>query len=252
MSLFSSTSIAVLSSCDTVMNEARRRFEAGIFPVNASVISRTQSAGRGTHGRTWVSTEGNLYAALRLDAGLMQAGLLAPQLVSACLLRVVKDLGVEAKLKWPNDLVINVPGKGWCKAAGILLERKGELLTAGIGLNLVTSPTAAAMREGAALPPASLAEILPASSVPDPLSFWENFLRVFLAFRRRFPGKPAPDLWVHELLWLNEPVTLTIHGTAIEGVLTGLNTAGEILIATPEGEKAFFEGSLAARSKTGN
>ena len=104
MSLFSSTSIAVLSSCDTVMNEARRRFEAGNFPVNASVISRTQSAGRGTHGRTWVSTEGNLYAALRLDEGLMQAGLLAPQLVSACLLRVVKDLGVEAKLKWPNDL----------------------------------------------------------------------------------------------------------------------------------------------------
>ena len=152
MSLFSSTSIAVLSSCDTVMNEARRRFEAGNFPVNASVISRTQSVGRGTHGRTWVSTEGNLYAALRLDAGLMQAGLLAPQLVSACLLRVVKDLGVEAKLKWPNDLVINVPGKGWCKAAGILLECKGELLTAGIGLNLVTSPTAAAMREGAALP----------------------------------------------------------------------------------------------------
>ena len=131
MSLFSSTSIAVLSSCNTVMNEARRRFEAGNFPVNASVISRTQSAGRGTHGRTWVSTEGNLYAALRLDEGLMQAGLLAPQLVSACLLRVVKDLGVEAKLKWPNDLVINVPGKGWCKAAGILLERKGELLTAG-------------------------------------------------------------------------------------------------------------------------
>ena len=133
MSLFSSTSIAVLSSCDTVMNEARRRFEAGNFPVNASVISRTQSVGRGTHGRTWVSTEGNLYAALRLDAGLMQAGLLAPQLVSACLLRVVKDLGVEAKLKWPNDLVINVPGKGWCKAAGILLECKGELLTAGTG-----------------------------------------------------------------------------------------------------------------------
>ena len=243
MSLFSSTSIAVLSSCDTVMNEARRRFEAGSFPANASVISRTQSAGRGTHGRTWVSTEGNLYAALRLDAGLMQAGLLAPQLVSACLLRVVKDLGVEAKLKWPNDLVIN---------AGILLERKGELLTAGIGLNLVTSPTAAAMREGAALPAASLAEILSASSVPDPLSFWENFLRVFLAFRRRFPGKPAPDLWVHELLWLNEPVTLTIRGTAIEGVLTGLNAAGEILIATPEGEKAFFEGSLAARTKTEN
>ena len=57
-----------LESCDTVLNEARRLFSDGRFPVHASVIAARQTEGRGQHGHRWVSPVGNLYAAIRLGA----------------------------------------------------------------------------------------------------------------------------------------------------------------------------------------
>ena len=43
--------------------------------------------------------------------------------------------GLPLLLKWPNDLLLN--GR---KLAGILLERQGERVVAGFGVNLATAP----------------------------------------------------------------------------------------------------------------
>ncbi len=42
---------------------------------------------------------------------------------------------VEARLKWPNDLLIE-----GAKCAGILMERSGNTVVIGIGVNLVSAP----------------------------------------------------------------------------------------------------------------
>jgi BirA family biotin operon repressor/biotin-[acetyl-CoA-carboxylase] ligase len=57
-----------------------------------------------------------------------------PLLVGVALLEAVQRVaGVEASLKWPNDLLV-----GGGKCAGILAELAGDAVVVGIGLNVTT------------------------------------------------------------------------------------------------------------------
>jgi BirA family biotin operon repressor/biotin-[acetyl-CoA-carboxylase] ligase len=101
-------------------------------------LAEYQLAGRGRHGRHWVSPFGhNVYLSMlwRFDLAPMQvAGLSLAAAVG--ILRVLKSLGCgEAGLKWPNDILWNHK-----KLAGLLLEVSGEAggpsqVVIGVGLN---------------------------------------------------------------------------------------------------------------------
>lgn len=104
------------------------------------LVADRQSAGRGRQGRTWFDGAGNFMGStvvrpgphdpsattLALAAGLALYEAVAPLLPDPSAL----------SLKWPNDLLI-----GRAKVAGILLERAGDAVVVGIGVNLVAAPT---------------------------------------------------------------------------------------------------------------
>jgi BirA family biotin operon repressor/biotin-[acetyl-CoA-carboxylase] ligase len=98
-------------------------------------------------------------------------------------------------LKWPNDLLLS--GK---KLAGILLERSGDRVVAGFGVNLATGPDLgerpAASLNGALLPTA-FAPLL-AASFTRWLQFWRSNDRSALvrAWERR-GHMPGTSLAVH-------------------------------------------------------
>ncbi|OYX89464.1 MAG: biotin--[acetyl-CoA-carboxylase] ligase [Novosphingobium sp. 17-62-19] len=103
------------------------------------LVADRQSAGRGRAGRVWSDGFGNFMGStvvhLRASNPLPQtlalvAGLAAHESVMA-LAPQLQDL----RLKWPNDLLV-----GETKLAGILLERQGDAVVVGIGVNLVQSP----------------------------------------------------------------------------------------------------------------
>ncbi|MFM9976911.1 MAG: biotin--[acetyl-CoA-carboxylase] ligase [Sphingomonadaceae bacterium] len=98
------------------------------------LIADTQTAGRGRQGRAWASPPGNLYA-----SGLVtwRAGdPPAPTLALVAGLAVWEALLVPGLvLKWPNDLRAD-----GAKVAGILLERHGDAVVIGIGVNLAHHP----------------------------------------------------------------------------------------------------------------
>ncbi len=115
------------------MNEA----EDGA-PAFSWYVADRQSAGRGRLGRAWVSPPGrNLYASCVLRPSLPPAR--ASQLslaVAVAVHRAVSALGVDARIKWPNDIHVN--GR---KLAGILCELRADpdridALVAGIGINV--------------------------------------------------------------------------------------------------------------------
>src|SRR5690349_18502921 len=92
-----------------------------------------QSGGKGRQGRAWRSPPGNLYAStlVRLRSGDPPAPSLA--LVAAVALHDTATLFApdgEIRIKWPNDLLV-----GPSKLAGILLERAGEAVVIGFGVN---------------------------------------------------------------------------------------------------------------------
>ena len=96
-----------------------------------------QTGGKGRQGRAWQSPPGNLHAStlVRLGPGDPPAPTLA--LVAAVALHeVVVDLRPgDARIKWPNDLLFD-----GAKLAGILLERQGDAVIIGFGVNLAHHP----------------------------------------------------------------------------------------------------------------
>jgi BirA family transcriptional regulator, biotin operon repressor / biotin---[acetyl-CoA-carboxylase] ligase len=100
-----------------------------------------QTGGKGRSGRTWISPPGNLYAStvINLADGDPPAQTLALAIGLAVYELVVESLAVSdqagVSLKWPNDVLVR-----GAKVAGILLERCGDAIVAGIGINLAFAP----------------------------------------------------------------------------------------------------------------
>jgi BirA family transcriptional regulator, biotin operon repressor / biotin---[acetyl-CoA-carboxylase] ligase len=98
-----------------------------------------QDGGRGRQGRHWVSPAGNLFAStiVRLHSTDPEASTLAfvAGLAAFDAIRLTAP-AIAIQLKWPND-VLTAKAEKIC---GILLERTGDAVVAGFGINLRSHP----------------------------------------------------------------------------------------------------------------
>ena len=104
------------------------------------VTAKSQTAGRGRRGRTWVSEPGNLYASLLLTDPAPPERCPELSFVAALALHDaiggrIPGLSTRVALKWPNDLLIDRN-----KFAGILIEGEGASVAIGIGVNCAHHP----------------------------------------------------------------------------------------------------------------
>lgn len=158
------------------LDVARLLGERDLLPEWASVLTLSQSAGRGQMRRAWSSPEGNLYAAIRLpleDAFLTAA---AAPAIGALLASALHEQHFSVVLKWPNDLLSPPSPKNpagqpkrndYHKVGGILLEERQGILTAGIGLNTSSFPPEQELRERYAFPAGLLTPQKEAFSAPQ-------------------------------------------------------------------------------------
>ena len=117
----------------------------GFVPRWITVQSQTE--GRGTRGRQWVSSpNGNLYTSLLFFPACCDENLSHLSLIAGIALydtvRTLTDTPIpELLLKWPNDLMVD-----GAKLAGILVETQknislaGSFAVIGTGLNITTAP----------------------------------------------------------------------------------------------------------------
>ena len=107
-----------------------------------------QTGGKGRKGRAWESPDGNLYCStlVRLQANDPLAHTLALVAANAVHALVAPLCRGQARIKWPNDILVD-----GAKIAGILLERAGDAIVVGIGINVAGHP------EGLERPVTSLA-----------------------------------------------------------------------------------------------
>jgi BirA family transcriptional regulator, biotin operon repressor / biotin---[acetyl-CoA-carboxylase] ligase len=108
-------------------NAHARELAARGAPHGTLVTAGEQSAGRGRQGRTWVAPPGR---ALLCSLLVRQPPRLLPLAAGVAVAEVV---GPEARLKWPNDVLVR--GR---KVSGILVEGRPQERWAvvGIGLNV--------------------------------------------------------------------------------------------------------------------
>lgn len=99
-----------------------------------AVVAEEQTAGRGQHGRLWLTPPGTallLSVLLEPPPSLRRPVLLTAWAAVAVADAITKLTGLHAQIKWPNDLLVHKR-----KVCGILLECHGPAAIAGIGLNL--------------------------------------------------------------------------------------------------------------------
>ena len=130
------------------------------------IVALAQEAGRGRQGRAWASAQGNFHGStlVQLRSGDPPAQTLS--LAAGLALAGAIDAAVPAQplmLKWPNDVMLF--GR---KLAGILLERSGDRVAVGFGVNLASAPALKdrqASTLGGAITPEAFAPLLAASFV---------------------------------------------------------------------------------------
>jgi BirA family transcriptional regulator, biotin operon repressor / biotin---[acetyl-CoA-carboxylase] ligase len=132
----------------TLLGSAGRSGIASPSPI--VLLADHQTAGRGRLDRSWEAPAG---ASILMSIGLVVGELPAERrgLLTTCLALAVVDATAEAglgqvRIKWPNDLVVEVPtdapsGAGYRKLGGILaelhpVEGVGDCVVAGLGLNV--------------------------------------------------------------------------------------------------------------------
>ncbi|WQV41134.1 biotin--[acetyl-CoA-carboxylase] ligase [Helicobacter pylori] len=100
------------------------------------IVAKNQSAGIGSRGNIWEGVESALTFSLALNAGDLPKDL--PMQASALYLgflfkEVLKELGSQTWLKWPNDLYL-----GGQKIGGVLVNIYKGMRVCGIGVNRVS------------------------------------------------------------------------------------------------------------------
>jgi len=101
-----------------------------------AIFAEEQTAGRGRRGRSWSAPRGSsiLMSVLIFPTGALDDPPWLTALGAVAVAEVTSDfLGVDARIKWPNDVRVDRR-----KIAGILVER-GAGAVIGIGLNVNTA-----------------------------------------------------------------------------------------------------------------
>jgi BirA family biotin operon repressor/biotin-[acetyl-CoA-carboxylase] ligase len=199
-------------------------------PAFTVVTAERQIEGRGRLGRVWHSRRGGLYFTIvlrpTLPSQLSSLTTFAAGLTWARVLQ--KDYGVDAGLKWPNDLLVDER-----KLSGMLseMDARGELVTfvnIGIGINVNNDPTPDEPRA------VSLRQIL--GRTVDRRDLLEQFLN-------RFEEKMADDGWLDTVIaeWkplavtLNRRVRIVTTRETIEGLARDVDETGALILEKSDG-----------------
>lgn len=211
----------------------------------AAFFTDRQLAGRGRHGRSWTVPPGRslaLSVCLWPPADQGERLSLLPAAAAGAVAETIRRLaGVEARLKWPNDVLV-----GEKKVAGTILEaswsgeRPGGAVL-GIGVNLLQreSDWPPVLRETAA----SLAQVAPRP--PEAPAFLARLLEALESFADSALGEGPPLRPRLEPLWIHRPgevLRVTLPEGEAEGAFAGFGPAGELLLETPGGLRAIRNG----------
>lgn len=205
----------------------------GDLPDGHWVRADRQTAGRGRRGRMWSDGLGNLMTSVlvRAEGPVQQLSFVAAVALREAIM--VSTNGVQGlaacppealKLKWPNDLLLN--GK---KLSGILLERSGEALVIGLGVNLASHP------EGTERPATSLGA---AGIALGPAQLHGALVTAFDAWRGRWVAQgfaPVRAEWLRHAAGLGERIAARLGDEVVEGRFDGLDADGALLLGLDDG-----------------
>lgn len=207
-----------LQQVSSTQDEARRLVESGEGKAGHVIVADEQREGRGRFGRAWLSAVGGLYATF-----IVARHELIPLLSGIAVLRALARFGVDVRLKWPNDVVVD-----GLKLAGILIETAGDAALVGIGINLAEAPLETVTSLRAVGGTARRGELI--------VAIWEEMSE----------AEASEDVlrsYREHLTTLGRPVRMTLEGgETIEGTAVNVDAEGRLLVETASGVRAISSG----------
>jgi BirA family transcriptional regulator, biotin operon repressor / biotin---[acetyl-CoA-carboxylase] ligase len=201
-------------------------------PEWSVVVADRQTAGRGRQGRAWASPPGNLFLSVLVRPRFAEVTVL-PLAAGLAVAEALPEL--EARLKWPNDVVV-----GGRKLAGVLAEAQSgpagvESVVVGIGVNvglaredlpaeLRESATSWRMETGAGRDPLEVG-----AAVLARLRVWYHALAAgdSAAVVAAWRGRSVP--------WWGREVVARGSGQDLRGIARGISGSGALLVETADG-----------------
>jgi BirA family biotin operon repressor/biotin-[acetyl-CoA-carboxylase] ligase len=227
-------------------NQLAFRLAEGGVGEGTLIVSDEQTKGRGRMGRSWHSPPG---------VGLWMSLILRPDLppfkapgLSICaglaLAQAIKALtGMDAKIKWPNDCLVND-----LKVGGILLELSAELdrinfVIAGIGVNVNHQPSDFPKKLSSS---ASSVRIEYGEKIPRMkllCMFMEKFEAIYLDFKRNGLA-PQRHLIKRYSSLLGKKVVVRLGKEKIEGIAEDIDDNGSLVIKAGKEMKVVRAGEV--------
>jgi BirA family biotin operon repressor/biotin-[acetyl-CoA-carboxylase] ligase len=184
---------------------------------NQVILADLQTGGKGRLGRNWVSPKGNLYFSLILKAhkNLENSNL---SFVAASALGEALNLE-NVNYKWPNDILLSEQ-----KIAGILLEKDGDFIVLGIGVNLISNP------DQTNYPASNLKD---SGIVLEKIDLLKNFLDKFVILQQKwldFGFLPIRNLWLAKAFNLEKEINVNLPNQSLKGVFKDLDQNGNLIL----------------------
>jgi BirA family biotin operon repressor/biotin-[acetyl-CoA-carboxylase] ligase len=199
---------------------------AEALPDGHWVIADRQTAGRGRRGRVWNDGAGNLMGSVLVKAtGQVQQLSFVAALALHDALSALTGQPARFALKWPNDVLLD-----GTKCSGILLERVGEALVIGMGINLAHHP------EGTERPATSL--VAAGLAVPTPVALLDELAAAFSHWRETWAAHdfaPIRAAWTARAAGVGARIVARLGSESPEGIFTGLAGDGALLMQLDDG-----------------
>ncbi len=226
---------------DSTNTEALKQARAGA-DEGTCITARQQTAGRGRHGRIWVSeNDAGLYFSIVLRPKL------EPQFLSLITLMAgvavhdtLKEFGLSPDIKWVNDILVNEK-----KISGILAETAetagGLAVIVGIGINIRSSNFPPEIAETATSIEDSSMHISAGSrTVPSPEQLAQvltNYLVHFYDVLNTENGTAAiiEEWQSRSTYFAGKSVRIRTESETLEGVTEGLQENGALRVRASDG-----------------
>ena len=214
---------------DSTNNFAAKLINNGLAEHGSVILAENQTNGRGQRGSEWQSQK----AKNILTSFVFKFEALDPQFlfrinafVSIALIDFLNSYGIDAQIKWPNDIMVNSN-----KICGILVENKlvGNALSysiAGFGLNVnqiefedLTFVTSMQLEKNQEL---DLNAIW--LSIISYFQKWE----VFITSEHR--AENLHSMYQNNLFGLGEKRQFQVGSKIVEGVIKGVNMHGFLIL----------------------
>lgn len=217
-----------------------------------TIVAEEQLAGRGRLGRDWISPKKKgIYFSIILKPQLHPMEVSKLTLLGAAAVHLaLEEIGVDSKIKWPNDIVVN--GK---KVCGILTEMSSELdmtnyviMGIGINVNLEEKDIADDLRHKASSLKIELKETVDRRKLFSQVL--NKFEELYLPFKKNGEIEKVIEICKDNSAVIGKEISVINGGNIRKGKAIDIDKAGELIVEFDDGKiERIFSGEVSIRGK---